>query len=78
VNLIPIPARQSFIRPEIVGWCVGRHKDGSLCNAPVRTGEGYADTDGSPFKAYYYYCPVCANVARVLATRPYFNVKDPS
>lgn len=30
------------------------------CNAPIYAGEGYADTDGAPFKAYF--CPRCAAV----------------
>ena len=28
------------------------------CGAAVREGEGYADLEGTPFKAYY--CPACA------------------
>lgn len=48
----------------LIGYCV-RQKPvinapgvARECNDPVYAGEGYADTDGAPFKAYY--CPACA------------------
>lgn len=37
------------------------------CAAPVYAGEGFADADGAPFKAYY--CLHCGNAAKIQQLR---------
>jgi len=51
-------------RPEV---CVVEH----ICRNPVYTGNGFADVDGAPFKAYY--CRTCAAAILNLSSPP----KDP-
>lgn len=63
IVLNPLLARHK-LEYQNVGRCVGTypviHGNGRMAtrNAPVREGEGFADTEGAPFKAYY--CAKCA------------------
>ena len=45
-----------------LGWCVGVPQGGCGGSRAVLASTGFADLDGSPFKAYY--CPACAAVMR--------------
>jgi hypothetical protein len=64
MNLQPITAsriEQQF--PKLyagydVGRCVNPQPNGRECGQLVRAADGFADLDGTPFKAYY--CVHCA------------------
>jgi hypothetical protein len=55
---------------QTVGSCVNRYGRDSECSARVFAGNGYADVEGTPFRAYY--CVHCAN-ALVAAGRATFG-----
>ncbi len=71
MNLVLVPLSSAAARTphlykggQVVGSCiqlkpVANSNQRWECGAVVKAGEGFADTEGTPWKAYY--CPACAN-----------------